>query len=123
MGIFNGILVALLRVSAALIGAVGALWLAANYMVVEVEGSLMLPDLEPGRYLVASRTDCENLNPGDLVVYKSPYYSTDGRGQYLIRRISGIKNHLIEVTTGPLSGAETEIIEKDMILGKVIENG
>ena len=61
------------------------------------------------------------LETGDLVVYKAPYYHIDGQGMYLVRRISGIRNDMVEVTAdAQVPRAETEIIEKDIILGKVI---
>ena len=80
----------------------------------------MLPELEPGRLVIASRMDCENFRPGDIVVYKAPYYTTDGQGQYLVRRVKGVNEDLIEVSAGKMSCIEAEIIEKDIILGKVI---
>ena len=108
-------------VAAALAGAAAALWLFAGFMVVEVEGAQMLPLLEPGQKLVADRMNTENLQEGDLIVYRAPYYSTNGEGQYLVRRISGVSGETVEVTAGTYSlQPDTEIIEKDIILGKVI---
>jgi len=121
MKILKGIFRLLSKITAAVLGAVAAVWLFSAFMVIEVEGSVMLPELEPGQKIIVSRMDTQNLETGDLVVYKAPYYHIDGQGMYLVRRISGIRNDMVEVTAdAQVPRAETEIIEKDIILGKVI---
>ena len=57
------------------------------------------------------------------MIYKTPYYTADGHGQYLVRRVSGINDDLIEVAAGQMACIRTEIIEKNIILGKVIRYG
>ena len=121
MGILRFAVRTVFKIGAALAGLAAALWLYSSFMVVEVEGTQMLPLLEPGQKVVASRLNTENLHEGDLIVYKAPYYSTYGEGPYLVRRISAAGEEEVEVTSGEyILQPDTEIIEKDIILGKVI---
>ena len=122
MGILRFTVSLILKLAAALAAAAAALWLLGSFMVVEVESTNMLPFLEPGQKVIASRTDIEEFRQGDLIVYEAPYYCTDGEGRYLIRCVSGVSGEKIEVTAGSyaLGHQDREVIEKDIILGKVI---
>lgn len=114
----------LCKIVSALIGAAAAVYLFGCFMLVEVEGSLMLPELEPGQRVLAVRTDGDNLDTGDIVVYNAPFYDIDGQGMYRIRRVLGQKDQWLEVGAD-VSGVidHTEIIEKDIVLGKVLKHG
>ena len=122
MGILRFAARTILKLAAVLAGAAAALWLFSSFMVIEVESTNMLPLLEPGQKVIASRTDIEEFQQGDLIVYEAPYYCTDGEGRYIIRCVSGVRNEKIEVTAGTyaLEHQDREVIEKDIILGKVI---
>ena len=116
---------------AALVGLAAAVLLSLSVMVVKVEDSSMLPEIEPGSRVIAVRTHfpadigvSPSVNVGDLVVYRVPYYEIDGKGVYVVRRVSGMKGELVEVSSeeGP-AALEKDILSKEKILGKVIYNG
>ncbi len=122
MGILRGIWRLLCKVLAAAIGITAAVALFSGFMVIKVEGSSMLPTLEPGQRVIINKLDTQDFSVGDLVVYKAPYYSIDGQGQYLIRRVVGVKDNWIKVGCEmDMVATDTEIIEKDIVLGKVME--
>ena len=116
---------------AALVGLAAAVLLFLSVMVVKVEDSSMLPEIEPGSRVIAVRTHfpadigvSPSVNVGDLVVYRVPYYEIDGKGVYVVRRVSGMKGELVEVSSEEGTTAlEKDILSKEKILGKVIYNG
>ena len=116
---------------AALVGLAAAVLISLSVMVVKVEDSSMLPEIEPGSRVIAVRTHfpadigvSPSVNVGDLVVYRVPYYEIDGKGVYVVRRVSGMKGELVEVSSEEGTTAlEKDILSKEKILGKVIYNG
>ena len=116
---------------AALVGLAAAVLLFLSMMVVKVEDGSMLPEIEPGSRVIAVRTHfpadigvSPSVNVGDLVVYRVPYYEIDGKGVYVVRRVSGMNGELVEVSSEEGSAAlEKDILSKEKILGKVIYNG
>ena len=116
---------------AALVGLAAAVLLFLSMMVVKVEDGSMLPEIEPGSRVIAVRTHfpadigvSPSVNVGDLVVYRVPYYEIDGKGVYVVRRVSGMNGELVEVSSEEGSAAfDNDILSKEKILGKVIYNG
>ena len=76
----------LLRLLAAVLGTGLAAGLFCSFALVRVEGSDMLPTLEPGDYVLVSKWKKDNLAVGDLVLYEAPYYEIDG-ARYPLRRV------------------------------------
>ena len=117
--------------AAALVGVAAAVLIFMSFMVVEVEDSFMLPELEPGSSVIAVRTPLPvdiGLKPsvkvGDLVVYRALYYGIDAGGVYLVRRVSGMKDGMVELRCEEsMAAMEKELLSKEKILGKVIYNG
>ena len=116
---------------AALVGLAAAVVLFLSVMIVKVDDSSMLPEIEPGSRVIAVRTHfpadigvSPSVKVGDLVVYRVPYYEIDGKGVYVVRRVSGMNGELVEVSSeeGP-AALEKDILSKEKILGKVIYNG
>ena len=89
----------------------------------------MLPELLPGSRVVAIRTDsplniydASYIGVGDLVVYRVPYYDVGSEGVYCVRRVSGVKADMIEVSRGGNAGsAEKEVLSREKISGKVVK--
>ena len=114
---------------AAVTGAAAAVLLFMSVMTVKVEDSSMLPELLPGSRVVALRTDSHvniftepSVSVGDLVVYRAPYYEIGSEGIYRVRRVSGMRNDMIEVCCeGSAAAAEKEVLSKEKILGKVVK--
>ena len=58
------------------------------------------------------------------MVYRAPYYGIDAGGVYLVRRVSGMKDGMVELRCEEsMAAMEKELLSKEKILGKVIYNG
>ena len=116
---------------AVIIGIAAAAAFFFCIMIVKVEDSYMLPAIEPGSRVIAVRTHLPadigvepEVNVGDLVVYKAPYYEIDCEGTYVVRRVSGIKDGMVAVSCDTDSvSSEKVILSKEKILGKVVYHG
>ena len=114
---------------AAVTGAAATVLLFMSVMTVKVEDSSMLPELLPGSRVVAFRTDsplnlynASSIGVGDLVVYRVPYYEVGSEGIYCVRRVSGVKTDMIEVSCERSTATvEKEVLSKEKILGKVVK--
>ena len=115
--------------AAAVTGTAAAMLLFMSVMTVKVEDSSMLPELLPGSRVVAIRTDsplniydASYIGVGDLVVYRVPYYDVGSEGVYCVRRVSGVKADMIEVSRGGNAGSvEKEVLSREKISGKVVK--
>ena len=115
--------------AAAVTGTAAAMLLFMSVMTVKVEDSSMLPELLPGSRVVAIRTDsplniydASYIGVGDLVVYRVPYYDVGSEGVYCVRRVSGVKADMIEISRGGNAGsAEKEVLSREKISGKVVK--
>lgn len=116
-------------IAAAAAGVSVAVLLFMSVMTVKVEDSSMLPELLPGSRVVAIRTDsplniydASSIGPGDMVVYRVPYYDVGSECVYRVRRVSGINRDMIEVSRGGNAGSsEKEVLSKEKISGKVVK--
>ena len=111
-------------ISAAL-GVAAGLAVFASLMLVTVDGSSMLPTLEPGdRVLVRKESVIGgplDLEVGDLVLYEAPYYTADGEELLKIRRITGQRGSWIRLDSELESVAESEVlVRRSEILGEVL---
>ncbi|MGN1413991.1 MAG: S26 family signal peptidase [Anaerovoracaceae bacterium] len=106
----------------ALLGAVLGVVLSACLMMTEVAGSDMLPSLEPGeKVLVLRSAFVDAYEPGDLVVYQTPYYTADGGDDQLIRRVTGIRGSWIRLNCDAKTTRDRAVLtEPGQLLGKVI---
>lgn len=114
-------------IAAVLAGILAALVLFFGFMIVEVEDTAMLPELQPGEKAVVLRCDTVRVSSpqvGDLVLLKAPYYEIGEKSSLILRRITGICGDSVEVgcDTG-IKSDETQRIKKEKILGKVIYHG
>ena len=113
-----------LSLSAAL-GVAAGLAVFGSLMLIKVEGSAMLPTLEPGdRVLVQKAEGLSrklNLEIGDLVIYEAPYYTADGEGLLKIRRITGQRGSWIRLDSDLQTVDESEVLVRcSEILGEVL---
>lgn len=113
-----------LSLSAAL-GVAAGLAVFGSLMLIKVEGSAMLPTLEPGdRVLVQKAEGLSrklNLEIGDLVIYEAPYYTADGEGLLKIRRITGQRGSWIRLDSDLQTVDESEVlVRRSEILGEVL---
>lgn len=93
-------------------------------MVVQVQGSAMLPTMEPGDRLLVSRlSGGETVQVGDVIVYEAPYYTIDGEGATLVRRVTGSRGSWIRVDCdAPTTRDQEALVAAEDIKGKVILN-
>ena len=111
-------------ISAAL-GVAAGLAVFSSLMLVRMDGSSMLPTLEPGdRVLVRKESVISgplNLEVGDLVLYEAPYYTADGEGLLKIRCITGQRGSWIRLDSELESVSESEVlVRRSEILGEVL---
>ena len=109
----------------AVLGTAAGVILFSSLMVVKVEGSSMLPALEPGdRVLILQEsllTGVPEIQVGDLVVYEAPYYTTDGEGLQKIRRITGTRGSWLRLNCDVKTVKDQEtLLRTEEIQGKVI---
>ena len=109
----------------AALGTAAGVILFSSLMVVKVEGSSMLPALEPGdRVLILQEsllTGVPEIQVGDLVVYEAPYYTTDGEGLQKIRRITGTRGSWLRLNCDVKTVKNQEtLLRTEEIQGKVI---
>ena len=109
----------------AALGTAAGVILFSSLMVVKVEGSSMLPALEPGdRVLILQEsllTGVPEIQVGDLVVYEAPYYTTDGEGLQKIRRITGTRGSWLRLNCDVKTVKDQEtLLRTEEIQGKVI---
>ena len=109
----------------AALGTVAGIILFSSLMVVKVEGSSMLPALEPGDHVLILQesllTGVPEIQVGDLVVYEAPYYTTDGEGLQKIRRITGTRGSWLRLNCDVKTVKDQEmLLRTEEIQGKVI---
>lgn len=107
------------------LGIAAGILLFSSLMLVQAEGSTMLPQLEPGDWVLVLRNSPFYGEPevtvGDLVVYEAPCYTTDGEGLQKIRRITGSRGNWLRLNCDVKTVRNQEIlITRDQIQGRVI---
>lgn len=81
-----------LYVISAILGIMAGILIHCSFMVVSAEGVFMLPTIEPGQKVVVCLLD-KDVEKGDVVAYKPPYYTLEGEGNIVFRRVEGIIEH------------------------------
>ena len=110
----------ILRILAAVLGTGLAAGLFCSFALVRVEGSDMLPTLEPGDYVLINKWKKDELAVGDLVLYEAPYYEIDG-AQYPLRRVVGGRDGWIKVgCDADLVLDGTQMIPAEYVVGTAI---
>lgn len=110
----------ILRILAAVLDTGLAAGLFCSFALVRVEGSDMLPTLEPGDYVLINKWKKDELAVGDLVLYKAPYYEIDG-AQYPLRRVVGVRDGWIKVgCDADLVLDGTQMIPAEYVVGTAI---
>lgn len=91
-----------------------------SFMLVEADGCLMLPTIEPGQNVIVCLLD-KNIEEGDLVAYKTPYYTLDGEGNIVFRRVTRVQQEKFLLTCDAQMTEEQSIeLSKDELLGKAV---
>lgn len=111
------------RGAAALLGIAAGMVLFSVITVIQVDGSSMLPTIEPGTKVIVEKIGTESIAIGDVVVYEAPLYDTTGEGKFLVRRVKRMQGDCL------LLGCDAQTVEsvsvvvkKNKIMGKVIGN-
>ena len=113
------------RGAAALLGAGLGVILFSSLMIVDVTGSSMLPELEPGDRVLVLRSSLvygePELQVGDLVIYEAPYYTTSGEGRQQVRRVTGMRGSWLRLNCDMKTTVSQEVMAvREEIQGKVI---
>ena len=105
---------------AALLGICAGIIVHCSVMVVEVEGCMMLPWLEPNQNALISLLD-KDIKEGDVVAFEAPYYTLNGEGNIIFRRVKIEREDSLVLTCDTRTTKEESFeISKEDILGKVI---
>lgn len=82
-------------------GVAVAFMLSGIFMVTEVTGTAMEPELQEGSYVLVDKhaysKDRSDPDTGDLVAVRNHIYTEDGEGSIIIRRIAGKPGDMIEI--------------------------
>ena len=109
-----------LYVISATIGICIATMLHLSFMMVEAKGIKMLPTIEPGQKVIVCLVN-NDVATGDIIAYKTPFYSLEGEGYIVFRRVREVADNNVVLTCDIEMMKEHEItISKDDILGKVL---
>ncbi|MCI8349010.1 MAG: S26 family signal peptidase [Firmicutes bacterium] len=113
---------ALLGTLSAVIGIAAAIIIHCNFMIVEIDGSDMLPTFEPGQKVaVFLNVDADDIQEGDIIAYNPPFYEIGSGNGPLIRRVAGVDDsEYILVCDASLTDNSVIKTSDDAILGKVI---
>lgn len=111
-----------MRLSAAVLGVTAALYFFGNYELYEVEGTAMLPILEPGSRVLIKKCEASDISVGDLVLYRTDVYEFDSHeGRKSIRMVSGKKDGCFRLSCSPDAVYGRSLtVEGEKLLGKVI---
>ena len=109
----------------ALLGTATGIIMFSSLLTVSVDGSSMMPSLEPGTNVLVLQesllTGPPAVQVGDLVLYEAPYYTTDGEGLRKIRRVTGMRGDWIRINCDAKTVRNQELlVRREDILGKVI---
>ena len=82
-------------------GMTAAFMLSGIFMVTEVTGTAMEPELHEGSYVLVDKHaytgDSSVPDTGDLVAVGNHIYTEDGEGSIIIRRVAGKPGDMIEI--------------------------
>ena len=112
----------LLGALSAVIGIAAAVTVHCSFMIVDIDGSDMLPTFEPEqRVLVFMLSDKDDIKEGDLIACEPPYYEIDGGRGPLVRRVYKVLDSGFELTCdADLTDENSLIVSEQEVLGKII---
>ena len=112
----------LLGIFSGAIGIIAAVILHCSFMIVKIDGSDMLPTLEPDqRVLVFLLEDSSEIKEGDLVAYYPPFYQIDGGRGPMVKRVDSLEEGEMKlVSDTSLTDEDKFTVASEDILGKVI---
>ena len=109
-----------------MLGAAAGICLAivihCSFMITEMYDSSMFPAIEPGqKVLVLMLAGIDDMEPGDIVAYESPYHQIDGGRSVSIRRVEKIDDEeTVLICDTKVDDNDKTVISTDDILGKVL---
>ena len=109
-----------------MLGAAAGICLAivvhCSFMITEMYDSSMFPAIEPGqKALVFMFAGADDIQPGDVVAYESPYHQIDGGKSVSIRRVEKIDDEeTVLICDAGIDDKDRTVIRTDDILGKVL---
>lgn len=109
-----------------MLGAAAGICLAivvhCSFMITEMYDSSMFPAIEPGqKVLVFMPAGIDDIEPGDIVAYESPYHQIDGGRRVSVRRVENIGDgKVVLICDAGIDDKDRTVIRTDDILGKVL---
>lgn len=112
----NAILYFLSAIAGILIGVI----MHCSFMIVQNQGVLMLPEIEPEEHVIINLLD-KNMEVGDIVALEPEYYTLDGEGNIIFRRVVDVSSKNIVLTCDVATTRERILtIPKEKILGTAL---
>lgn len=103
-----------------MIGITMGVLLHCSFMVLEAKGCYMLPTIEPEQQIMVSLLD-KDIDIGDVVAFETPYYTLNGEGNIIFRRVEQVVGDEVMLTCdASLTEVQRIKIPKGELLGKVI---
>ncbi len=87
-----------------------------GYSYSYVPSASMEPTIKAGDSIIFQKTSYENLEVGDIIVYKSKSGSTEGL--YIVHRIVEITDEGFVMKGDNNQAVDSEIVTRDMVIGK-----
>ena len=112
----NSILYFLSAITGILIG----IGIHCSFMMVQNQGVLMLPEIEPEEHVIINLLD-KNMEVGDVVALEPEYYTLDGEGNIIFRRVVDVNSEKVVLTCDASTTRERILtIPKEKILGTAL---
>ena len=112
----NAILYFLSAIAGILIGII----MHCSFMIVQNQGVLMLPEIEPEEHVIINLLD-KNMEIGDIVALEPEYYTLDGEGNIIFRRVVDVNSEKVVLTCDAATTRERILtIPKERILGTAL---
>lgn len=107
-------------ITSALLGILIGIIVHCSLMITQAQGLLMIPTIEPNQHVVISMLD-KDIEAGDVIAIRPPYYTVDGEGNIIFRRVVGVDEMGVTLTCDANTTKERIItIPRDNVLGKVL---
>lgn len=111
---------AIIYTLSAIIGICAGIYIHSTFMIVEAQGCMMLPAIEPEEKVLVCLRD-KDIDQGDIVAVYSPYYTLDGEGKIIFRRvIQADEKGFVLTSDADLIQDEQLLLSKDELIGKVL---
>lgn len=104
----------------ALFGVCMGIMVHCSFMITQAHGLLMIPTIEPNQHVVISMLD-KNMQVGDVIALHPSFYTIDGEGNIVFRRVSAVDSKTVTLTCDAKTTKERIItVPKDNVIGKVL---